>query len=96
MNSGMTRKQFLETALWGGVWALVAPRLADGRYQGRRLTSRDQGGRVTDGTARVEAAIGPRGVIADITHSRRAARLVTMPRVACPPGFMIRTRTKRS
>ena len=70
MNNGMTRKQFLQTALWGGVSALVAPReLGAWQVSGPPLDVVIKNGRVIDGTGRAafEAAVGIRGgVIADI------------------------------
>jgi N-acyl-D-amino-acid deacylase len=68
--NGMTRKQFLQTALWGGVSALVAPTTLDAwQVSGPPLDVVIRGGRVIDGTGRppFEAAIGVRGgAIVDI------------------------------
>jgi N-acyl-D-aspartate/D-glutamate deacylase len=70
MKSGMTRKQFLQTALWGGASVLAAPRaLGAWQVSGPPLDAVIKGGRVIDGTGRAafDAAIGIRGgVIADI------------------------------
>ena len=70
MNNHITRKQFLQTALWGGVSALVAPReLGAWQVSGPPLDVVIKNGRVIDGTGRAafDAAVGIRGgVIADI------------------------------
>jgi N-acyl-D-aspartate/D-glutamate deacylase len=75
MNAKLTRKQFLQAALWGGVSAarvpaLVAPHgLGTWQVSGPALDIVIRGGRVIDGTGRApfDASIGLRGgVIADI------------------------------
>ena len=94
MNNGMTRKQFLQTALWGGVSALVAPReLGAWQASGPPLDVVIKNGRVIDGTGRAafDASVGIRsGVIADIgVIPDSAARQVIDARgqYVCP-GFI--------
>jgi N-acyl-D-amino-acid deacylase len=71
MKTGITRKEFLEAALLGGVSSLLLPDVI-GAWQpsgGPPLDVVVRGGRVIDGTGRpaIDAAVGIRnGVIADI------------------------------
>jgi N-acyl-D-aspartate/D-glutamate deacylase len=94
MSPRLTRKQFLQTTLIGGVSALVAPPdLGAWQVSGPTLDIVIRGGRVIDGTGRApfEAAVGVRGgVIADIgTIPDSAARQVldAKGQFVCP-GFI--------
>lgn len=70
MSTGVTRKQFLETALLGGASALLLPRGVEAlQVSGPPLDLVIRGGRIVDGTGRqaFDAALGIRnGVIVDI------------------------------
>jgi N-acyl-D-amino-acid deacylase len=69
MKAGMKLKEFNQTAIWGGVSALVIPHVEAWQAAGPPLDIVIRGGRVIDGTGRApfEAAVGIRnGVIADV------------------------------
>lgn len=95
MKSGITRKEFIERTIVGGVASLLLPGIVDAWQPagGPPLDLVIRGGRVVDGTGRppIDAAVGIRnGVIADIGQiPDNAARRVLDARgqYVCP-GFI--------